>query len=81
MGGQDAGFPCTAVSVLLGFARVRCRWHHSPIAREHSECFDRQHRIASSRGEGVVEAQLSQECNHCKSQLWMWMNLVFCYWT
>lgn len=46
-----------------------------------SECFDRQHRIASSRRKGAVQAQLRQECNQYQSQLWLWTNLVFCYWT
>lgn len=36
-----------------------------------SECFDRQHRIASSRGKGAVEAQLRQERNQYRSQLWL----------
>lgn len=64
----------------FGIARVRCRWHRSPVVPRVSG-LDRQHRIAGSRGRGAIEAQFRQERNQYQSQFWSWMNLVFYYWT
>lgn len=80
---QTTGRPRSWISRLgsdssFGIARVRCRWHRSPVVPRVSG-LDRRHRIAGSRGRGAVEAQFRQERNQYQSQFWSWMNLAFYY--